>query len=255
MWTDSLVFFHIHSYAFEFLLILSDFFFIFLGFSRIFPSDFFVFFRILLDFLLFSRIPLDSFGFFLSLFNFFGFFHIHSDSLGSFQNLVRISRILTDSIGVSLILSDSLGTLEFTRIFPILSDFFVLFSDSFGFSSVLSNSIGISLSFIILPDSLGFFQYISDTPVFFRIVQDSLELSSDSFVFFRILPDSLRLFSGYLGVSRTFSNSNRFSMFFWEFGQILPHSFVFFSYSSGFSLNIFGISRINLDSVRFSKSL
>ena len=237
--SDSIVFFRILPDRLKFFWILLD--------SRISPSNFFVFFRILLDFLLFSRIPLDSFGFFLSLFNFFGFFHIHSDSLGSFQTLVRICRILTDSIGVSLIVSDSLGALEFTPIFSysiglfrILFRFFWIFfcstefywnlsflydsswfsrilSKYFGYSRVFSNSSRFSriifgfcrilfeffwiffcsnefywnLSFFY--DSSSFSRILSlyfGYSRFFRSLQDSLELFSDSLVFFRILPDS-----------------------------------------------------------------
>ena len=162
------------------------------GISRII-SDSLVFFVFWYS-SVFLRIPriLLNFWMFAFSFEFFRIFFkrvgenlgkrakIFSDSLGFLHTLSYSSIlfcILSDSQGLSRVLSDSLGFFVFFRIFPYSLVFFL--SIPFEISRILSDSFG---AFLILSDSVGFSQ----------ILADFLWFVLYCFVFFRIFSNSSR---------------------------------------------------------------
>ena len=132
-----------------------------------------VFFRIPLDFLLFSRIVSDLSGFSLILSDFFESFW----NLSNPKESGRISNFL-------LIFWHSLRILSYPVGFsPIIFGFPRVHSNSFGFVLILSDALSFWSNFLIISYIYSILFGFSRT---FRILSDSLEISQ----IFRIFWDS-----------------------------------------------------------------
>ena len=170
--------------------------------------------------------------------DFLEFFRISHGSLGFFGNFLGFSGILTKSVDLFLILSDSLAI---SRVLSNSSGFSSILPNSFRFYHILLDSSGFSRIFLeFFSDFLVLFKILF---VFFQIQLDSGNLFSDSLKITRILLNSSglsRILSEYFGFSHILSNPSCFS-------RIFCNLFVMFSDFPYF----LGFSPILSDTLRF----